>query len=474
MRLKNFAFGRIRRRCGPCGGQPDAAPAELAALHGAADAMVEPLDFVRDAVHVHWRRVGRRVNAICAESGLALKAPRPAAVAAAAWGTLLDRIGVAPLRASIYLYDERDVLRLIQGLVDPNYAPGGAAARAAAAWCTVQVPLAVPGVAELRRAFGALHVSIPQVGVEGDDTAFPAQWEAEGQAVLAGGLAAEAQAYLRRGAPGGLRPELWLRVLCPCATDGDLMRSRDLRAEVAQYELLFDRIVAAESVRLAAADDNYFVFEELIKETLLVFLRDETMCERVAGPHHPPPMGVGGGDGQTTAQCPPSGIVPPKGVGLYVAPLCFMYDDPAALYLVFSEMYARYFSQLHAVSSAPQSILLLSAVFERLLQAHQPQLVLHLRSLGLDPLALALPWLCSAFVGHLPPAQVLLLWDRIVGFDSLLVLPITAAAIFSFRRGALLGAKSAKDVERLLKDVVMLNSTALLQYVLFGGSEAAN
>jgi hypothetical protein len=38
----------------------------------------------------------------------------------------------------------------------------------------------------------------------------------------------------------------------------------------------------------------------------------------------------------------------------------------------------------------------------------------------------------------LPRHQVLLLWDRILGFDTLELLPVLAAAIFAFRRNALL------------------------------------
>jgi hypothetical protein len=39
----------------------------------------------------------------------------------------------------------------------------------------------------------------------------------------------------------------------------------------------------------------------------------------------------------------------------------------------------------------------------------------------------------SAFVGFLSPSETLVLWDRIIGFDSLLVLPVLAVAVMSFR-----------------------------------------
>lgn len=40
----------------------------------------------------------------------------------------------------------------------------------------------------------------------------------------------------------------------------------------------------------------------------------------------------------------------------------------------------------------------------------------------------------TAFAGHLAVGEVLLLWDRIIGFDSLLPLPLLAVAVLAFRR----------------------------------------
>ena len=40
----------------------------------------------------------------------------------------------------------------------------------------------------------------------------------------------------------------------------------------------------------------------------------------------------------------------------------------------------------------------------------------------------------TAFAGHLAVGEVLLLWDRIIAFDSLLLLPVLAVAVMAFRR----------------------------------------
>lgn len=57
----------------------------------------------------------------------------------------------------------------------------------------------------------------------------------------------------------------------------------------------------------------------------------------------------------------------------------------------------------------------------------------HLSRLTATPLDLAMPWIVSGFVGYLSPSETLLLWDRIIGFDSLLVLPVLAVAVMTFR-----------------------------------------
>ena len=62
-------------------------------------------------------------------------------------------------------------------------------------------------------------------------------------------------------------------------------------------------------------------------------------------------------------------------------------------------------------------------------------MVAKLEEVGHSAAELALPWLTSAFVGALPPEQVLLLWDRIIGLDSLLPLAVFAAAAIVFRWG---------------------------------------
>ncbi|CAI9540195.1 unnamed protein product, partial [Staurois parvus] len=107
---------------------------------------------------------------------------------------------------------------------------------------------------------------------------------------------------------------------------------------------------------------------------------------------------------------------------MYVAPLCFLYPEPARLYQVFREMYVRFFFRLHSISSHISGIMSLCLLFESLLQTHLPQLFYHLREIGAQPLRISFKWMVRAFSGYLATDQLLLLWDRILGYNSLEIL----------------------------------------------------
>lgn len=101
------------------------------------------------------------------------------------------------------------------------------------------------------------------------------------------------------------------------------------------------------------------------------------------------------------------------------------------------------------------------------LQELDPEVVSHVHSLGLPITSLAAPWISSAFSGHLPMEEVLLLWDRVLGLDSLLPLPLLAAAIVCFRRQVILACQSAGEVREVMAETSQLQTMPLLQAVLF-------
>jgi hypothetical protein len=98
----------------------------------------------------------------------------------------------------------------------------------------------------------------------------------------------------------------------------------------------------------------------------------------------------------------------------------------------------------------------------------RPDLYEHLVKLGVHPLQLAFPWIRFAFAQYLDAEQVLLLWDRILGFDGLEILPVLAAAIFVFRASSLLRCDNVRQVQDCFADPSALKVIPLLQQFLFG------
>jgi hypothetical protein len=71
--------------------------------------------------------------------------------------------------------------------------------------------------------------------------------------------------------------------------------------------------------------------------------------------------------------------------------------------------------------------------------------------------------------------QVLLLWDRVVSFDSLFVFAVAAAGILAWRAHMLRGCRNAQEVEASLQQLKGVRVVPLLQSILFlcGGSSPA-
>ena len=71
------------------------------------------------------------------------------------------------------------------------------------------------------------------------------------------------------------------------------------------------------------------------------------------------------------------------------------------------------------------------------------------------------------FVGVLEVDQIYLLWDRIIGFETLEILPIFAASIFVFRANLILNCQNQEEYDELFNDMSMIKVIPLLQHFLF-------
>jgi hypothetical protein len=103
---------------------------------------------------------------------------------------------------------------------------------------------------------------------------------------------------------------------------------------------------------VVAADEGAGSFP--CRAVLLAFSRDASVMHQAVIPPHP----VLAASSQLQSQrpllaYPPSGVLPFQGLSAYLAPLCFVYNSPAAVYPVWHAMYCLYWCRLHALSTDP-------------------------------------------------------------------------------------------------------------------------
>lgn len=303
-----------------------------------------------------------------------------------------------------------------------------------------------------------------------------------GRKVLAANHAPLSQEFLKKGAPHSLRGKLWSQVLgCSNGSDdggtsGTNSSAKEseyyqsLQEAVVAYDIMVDKLIIKDVQLTAANDDNYFVFEDFILQTLLCFSRDTAVLEKFRGSCSNPARATIRGKTASTLEntviYPPNGIIPFHGFAMFCAPFCYIYDDPIQLYFTFRAFYLQFSSKLHEVSSDPQGIVALCSLFENLIQSHEPDLWLHFMGHEIQPLRLVFRWMMRGFSGHLPPEQLLYLWDLVIAYDSMEVFPLLAAAILSFRRDNLMSVDNLQAAESVLADLSSLPVIPLLQLAL--------
>ncbi|VDP14917.1 unnamed protein product [Echinostoma caproni] len=161
---------------------------------------------------------------------------------------------------------------------------------------------------------------------------------------------AAAQVYLQQGCPLGYRAQIWSLYLNAQKSDEDVQYYNQLKLRVAEDECMTDLLVCKEVQLTASNDDMHFVFCDYTYQVLLPFTRDSTVLEHFQSSLATPPRAIG--KKATSSQIfPPSGVIPFHGFSMYVLPLCYLYDDPVTLYVIFRQLYIRYFYKLHTISN---------------------------------------------------------------------------------------------------------------------------
>ncbi|XP_032237861.2 TBC1 domain family member 19 [Nematostella vectensis] len=438
----------------------------------------EPLAFIRKAQATWEKRIVKSVNSMCTELSLPLARKRSAidqATMASTFETLGADLNEKEFEKIKPVYAPKDFFEALVAVENPNFTPLRKSPSSIKGWGLVQVNLYTKDLHELRSTFRELEPNTCHCGVDdmtGSNTVenFETDWYKMGKKVVHNGSAMAARQFAKYGCPSGIRGEIWKQILCLKVDDVELLYFQQLKSYVIQHEMLVDSLVMKDIRITATNDDDYFVFEDLLYQAMLVFTRDTAVLKHFQQSSATAPKSyIRGklGVQEFAVAYPPNGIMPFHGFSMHAAPLCYVCSHAPGMYFLFREMYTRYFFRLHTMSSHPQGIMSLCLLFENLLQTHEPLLLYHLKEVGAPPLRLVFSWMVYAFSGYLSTDQVLLLWDRILAYDSLELLPVMAMAILSYRRSNLMEVTSLQAAQTVLADVSTLNVISLLQYVLF-------
>ncbi|NXF20219.1 TBC19 protein, partial [Rhodinocichla rosea] len=449
-KLQNAVYSELNVFPSPC--HPAAPPEHIK----------EPLAYMRKAQGSWEKRILKSLNSMCTELNIPLAQKRPANEQK----ELLNKwneMGTDEPDLSLFrpVYAPKDFLEVLMNLRNPNY-ENGEQPSFRNHLGLIQVPLKVKDIPELVSIFFSYKRYL--IEVLHYINSLPALF----LTVLAEQDSAAAQQYVRQGCPTALRADLWALLLNISNQPEDILYYEQLKSNVIQHNLLVDSLIYKDVKLTASNDDYYFVFEDYLYQVLLCFSRDTSVLEHFTYSSATPPKSyIQGklGMEEYAVFYPPN--VNYNSFILSVAPLCFLYHEPSKLYQIFREMYVRFFFRLHSISSHPSGIVSLCLLFETLLQTHLPQLFYHLREIGAQPLRISFKWMVRAFSGYLATDQLLLLWDRILGYNSLEILAVLAAAVFAFRAVNLMEVTSLAAAEAVLADLSTLKVMPLLQIFLF-------
>lgn len=456
-------FGDGERTRPRCGRPPSCnAPGSGVVCIGLRMASLDVLQALREAWSQHVAEALRGVSPLAwapatdtadSDGGTATRAPGLANAAAAPAASSADRCA----------YDPADLVALIQGFNHANMHPD--MRRTMAAYGSPAIVLRVPSMGELRRAFAELGLSWRQLGVDDEtDVTFLEEQSREVEAALARGDLAGLRGLARRGLPPALRPRVWQLLLGADPASADQSHYPLLQTAVSQVGLATDGAICLDAGAVID-DQQYFVFAEVVAEVVLAFSRDPLV---LASARHSAAARFQcvPGDGGGPIPFPPSGQLPFSGLALLCCPLSYLFASAHEVFLCHRSLWCRYWCGLHAISTDQATVLPLLCLVNDLVRSRDPALAHHLAQLDIPAPKAVTDLLYSAFATALNVGQVLLLWDRIIGYDDVRLLAVCAAALLWYKREQLFEARTAEDVASALALDEDLPIIAVLQSFL--------
>ncbi|KAF4659818.1 hypothetical protein FOL47_007415 [Perkinsus chesapeaki] len=295
----------------------------------------------------------------------------------------------------------------------------------------------------------------------------------EGRALIdCGSDPGRVRRFLAGGAPAHLRLALWALSLDSEVGTAEL--NDIINRAIPSEDWITDDIIRNDAEE-KASDANYFPFEELIETLSLVLSRDPWVkTHAVMAPHKSIIPDDDKLIDSVDVTIPPCSHIPFEGWTCLACPFSYLGEALSpTLYGVYRAFYCRYWVRLLSIElkeGIKDSLAYLAILCENLVLELAPELVFRCRSTDRLPsvLKIALPWILSGFVGYIRPAQLLLLYDRIIAFDTVELVAILAAAVILFQKEALMVADTVEEVATIFSNMDYIQAIPLIQGLIFG------
>lgn len=335
----------------------------------------------------------------------------------------------------------------------------------------ISVPIRIKNLTEIKQLFKNLSIDHFQSGLdESLNSVIDAERLKIGHKVIEVNDLVLSREFSKQGCITSIRSKLWSQMMNVNLDHMDTIYYNYLMQCVLDHDLFTDTIYYKDVKTIPTNDDQVFVFEDLLYQTLLIFSRDTHIlkCYEKYSVHliKGTLKNMPANDPQFEVVYPPNGFIPFESFSMLVSPLCYVYSDPIFLYFMFRKVFMTHFIKLYIISTDPESIVGLCSLFETVLQSKDIQLFIHLKKIDCQPLKIVFKWLIRAFSGYLASSQLLELWDRMLALNTLEILPIFAVGVFLFRRQNIMSVSNKANVESILDDLTTLKTVAILQLVL--------
>jgi hypothetical protein len=209
-----------------------------------------------------------------------------------------------------FVYDDNDLLDVLSNISNPNHGPSAAKAPQ---WGLIRPELPVLDHEQLRQTLSELDPGTLHLGIDADSSPAAEERARAVQRALQVGYVPLLRQLARRGIPQALRPQVYQCILGVEITDASSAYLEQLQVQLKEYELVTDELFRLD-VTITGNDDDYFVFEEMLSDTMSSLSRDPWLG------HHCAVLSQGNDklytdDGaREAAVFPPCGIVPFRGI----------------------------------------------------------------------------------------------------------------------------------------------------------------